>query len=85
MVGKRAARVRRPDAARVGEILDRDRNAAKWAVREGVERLFAPGRDEGVQLGLDALEPAERRLDELRGRHLAGANSRSERDGVVHD
>ena len=77
VVGERAARVRRADVLRRGQVLDRDRDATERGVAPRsvggsriLERLFATHGDEGVQLGIEPFDPIEVELGELERRDL---------------
>ncbi len=89
VVGERAARVGGADPARVGEVLDRDRDAAKRPVGKLIaprgDGLVVTRRDERVQLGLDGFEAAERFFDQFGGRHLAMAHRCRKPDSVTHE
>ena len=75
VLGEGPARVGRADARGVGQILDRDRDAAKGPVRKLRTRLrqslLVTKRDEGVEARLDRLQAPKGLLDELGGRDLA--------------
>src|SRR5439155_8062798 len=68
VVRERARRERRPDAARLGEVLDRDRNTRErsrpWVTRFR-ERFVGADRDVAVQRAVEAIDALEVLLDDL--------------------
>jgi hypothetical protein len=63
---------------RVAEVLQHDRDAAERAVRQVTRRLkpgpFHARVDNRVEDRVAALDPLDRGVDELKSRHLAGAD-----------
>ena len=93
VVGERPRGEGRPDPGRLVQILDRQRHAAERPVGQlgsrRRPRLLGADGDEGVQLGVEPLDPAEVQLDQLRGGDLAapdeiGLLDRRQEGELVH-
>ena len=77
---------RRADAGRVDQILVRDRQPVQHAERAATcgllvrarrvgQRAFGHQRDDGVDLGVDALDPRQMRRHDVAGGHLLAAQT----------